>query len=437
MSLDVIIPRSISFVGCILIIAATESYKISRSFFIAQQWRRRCISSSISFNWHLVHIRWFFGVIGLLIPICDNRSSFTFHATQKNIFVLFVWYAGYSSGTFVASLTVTNCFVHYMELADKSDLNKPQVLDDSGHCQGYICSPLQYSKKRNCMAHIQASDRAIGTARILVTKSNSIGKCRNIPGITPEIPQPIYKITAIFSETWPLGKFKKKTFTHKASVESRTNFAYLDQGTVRLPRLCDEHATTRQMLVTVEVSSCRTSRHGFIIPKTVANIPSLSADCIEHKYRVGLSNARSLHMIYKEYSIAHTGTFFEVDYNKNCPDQCRAYTYNISMVNKDKLEVREYSASVGETLYPAYFHRGIRLTINPSKEPCEHIAKCVIAVRMYKPHYEIGIRRVVPPIMIMGIKKQSWYFYTKRLAFSNDIFHIKEPYILCVYYKHT
>ena len=39
MSLDVIIPRNISFVGCILIIAATESYKISRSFFIAQQWR--------------------------------------------------------------------------------------------------------------------------------------------------------------------------------------------------------------------------------------------------------------------------------------------------------------------------------------------------------------------------------------------------------------
>ena len=75
MSLDVIIPRNISFVGCILIIAATESYKISRSFFIAQQWRRRCISSSISFNWHLVHIRWFFGVIGLLNrPLSIFRS---------------------------------------------------------------------------------------------------------------------------------------------------------------------------------------------------------------------------------------------------------------------------------------------------------------------------------------------------------------------------
>ena len=58
MSLDVIIRRNISFVGCILI--------IPRSLFMALQWRRRCISSSISFDSHLVHTRWFIGVIGLL-----------------------------------------------------------------------------------------------------------------------------------------------------------------------------------------------------------------------------------------------------------------------------------------------------------------------------------------------------------------------------------
>ena len=51
MSLDVIILRNISVVGCILIIPATELSKISRSLFMALQWRRRCISSSISFFW--------------------------------------------------------------------------------------------------------------------------------------------------------------------------------------------------------------------------------------------------------------------------------------------------------------------------------------------------------------------------------------------------
>ena len=66
MSLDVLIRRKISFVGCILIIPAIELSKISRSLFMALQWRRRCISSSISFDSHLVHIRWFIGVIGLL-----------------------------------------------------------------------------------------------------------------------------------------------------------------------------------------------------------------------------------------------------------------------------------------------------------------------------------------------------------------------------------
>ena len=66
MSLDVIIRRNISFVGCILIIAATELNKISHSFFISLQWRSRCIPSSILFDSHLVHIRWFIGVFGLL-----------------------------------------------------------------------------------------------------------------------------------------------------------------------------------------------------------------------------------------------------------------------------------------------------------------------------------------------------------------------------------
>ena len=66
MTLDVIIRRNISFMGCILIIPATELSMISRSLFMALQWRRRCISSSISFDSHLVHICWFVGVLGLL-----------------------------------------------------------------------------------------------------------------------------------------------------------------------------------------------------------------------------------------------------------------------------------------------------------------------------------------------------------------------------------
>ena len=75
MSLDVIICRNISFVGCILIVAVTELSKILRSLFIALQWRIRCISSSISFNSHFVHIRWFIGVIGLLYrPLSIFRS---------------------------------------------------------------------------------------------------------------------------------------------------------------------------------------------------------------------------------------------------------------------------------------------------------------------------------------------------------------------------
>ena len=66
MSLDFAICRNISYVVCILIIAATELNKISLSLFIALQWRSRCISSAISFDAHFVHIRWFIVVFGLL-----------------------------------------------------------------------------------------------------------------------------------------------------------------------------------------------------------------------------------------------------------------------------------------------------------------------------------------------------------------------------------
>ena len=76
MSLDVIIRRNISFVGCILISEATELSRISRSLFIVLQWGRRCISSSISLDSHLVHIRWIIGVIGLLYRPLSIFKSF-------------------------------------------------------------------------------------------------------------------------------------------------------------------------------------------------------------------------------------------------------------------------------------------------------------------------------------------------------------------------
>ena len=72
MSLDVIIRRKISFVGCILIIVATEVSKISRSLFIALQWRRRCISSSILF----VHTLCTFVGLLELVDYCIVLSLF-------------------------------------------------------------------------------------------------------------------------------------------------------------------------------------------------------------------------------------------------------------------------------------------------------------------------------------------------------------------------
>ena len=124
MSLDVIICRNISFVGCILIVAVTELNKILRSLFIALQWRRRCISSSISFNSHLVHIRWFIGVIGLLYrPLSIFRSCelirylaidvmrwlplcVRYMVQHRNTFLLMHMCAAYSNSQYLFSTAV-------------------------------------------------------------------------------------------------------------------------------------------------------------------------------------------------------------------------------------------------------------------------------------------------------------------------------------------
>ena len=71
MSLDDIIRRNISFVGCILIIVATELSKISRSLFIALQWRRNVFRR----QFRLIHTLCIFvGVIGVIGLLCRPLS---------------------------------------------------------------------------------------------------------------------------------------------------------------------------------------------------------------------------------------------------------------------------------------------------------------------------------------------------------------------------
>ena len=74
MSPDVIIRIKISFVGCILIIAATELSKISRSLFIALQWRRISILfDSDSCAYSLVY--WSYWIISIVLSLFLNHVS--------------------------------------------------------------------------------------------------------------------------------------------------------------------------------------------------------------------------------------------------------------------------------------------------------------------------------------------------------------------------
>ena len=80
MSLDVIIRRNISFVGCILIIAATELNKISRSLFIALHGE-----VDVFRQFRLIHTLCIF--VGLLefLDYCIVLSLFLNHVSSFHI----------------------------------------------------------------------------------------------------------------------------------------------------------------------------------------------------------------------------------------------------------------------------------------------------------------------------------------------------------------
>ena len=214
-----------------------------------------------------------------LISICDERSDYTVYGNQLTILVVVIWYAGYSSGALVGNIKTTPCFIQYRELTDKdnSEFLKPEVINDFAPCQGYICSPRRNNLDINCIFHIEASNRSIGPALISVSKSNSLNKCRHIPDF--QMPEPVSNITATLSDRWPLGEFRNMAISHNVSVIWMNRFFYLHGGRVRLPHICDENSPTTQMLVVVQVSTCR-AENGLFIVKPVANIHSLSSDAL-------------------------------------------------------------------------------------------------------------------------------------------------------------
>ena len=349
-----------------------------------------------------------------IVPICESRSNFIIYGDDVYISILVVWYAGYSFGSLSVSLKISYCFVQYLELNHKgnSGIGDDVVIDDKAVCQGYICSPLKSHLQKQCRFSIRAPGRAIGTAFILVAQASTLGRC--LPEITGQRDNPIYNITAAFSTTWPLGGVKYEKLSQNASTIWNKTFFHLDNGTVSMPYICTNER--KQMYLLIQVTRCQVSPNRVFIVRPLANIHALSSECIGHEYIMGGDKINGSHLIHKEHDSLITGTFFVVGYSSkrgNCPIHCQKYTYSVFVLNKDKSQVNEYVKDVGTKFYPGYFHHGLRVTINPPKDPCEDIKPCLITVLMYRPGYPVGVRRA-KSITRFNFGKNVWYFYGKR-----------------------
>ena len=350
-----------------------------------------------------------------IVPICESRSNFIIYGDDVYTSILVVWYAGYSFGSLSVSLKISYCFVQYLELNHKgnSGIGDDVVIDDKAVCQGYICSPLKSHLQKQCKFSIRAPGRAIGTAFILISQASTLGRC--MPELTRQRNNPMYNITAAFSPTWPLGGVKYEKLSQDASTVWNKTFFHLDNGTVSMPYICAKEK--KQMHLVIQVSRCQISPNGVFIVRPLANIHALSSECIGYAYIMRGDKVSASHLIHKEHDYLFTGTFFVVGYSSkrgNCPIHCQKYTYSVFVLNKDKSQVNEYVKDVGTKFYPGYFHHGLRVTINPPKDPCEDIKPCLITVHMYKPDYPVGVKKT-KSITRINVGKNVWYFYDKRL----------------------
>ena len=351
-----------------------------------------------------------------IFPICESRSNFLIYGDHVYTSILVVWYAGYSFGSLSASLERSHCFVQYLEFNHKGNggIDDDVVVDDQVVCQSYICSPLTSHHQNQCRFSIRAPGRAIGTAFILISQASTLGRC--MPEIARYRDNPIYNITAAFSPTWPLGGVHYDKLSLNASTVWNKTFFHLDNGTVSMPYICTKERQGRQMFLVIQVSTCQVSPNSMFVVRPLANIDSLSSHCIGYNYIMRGDKVNASHLIHKEHDSLIKGTFFSVKYSSKhgeCPIRCKKYTYSVFVLSRDKSQVYEYVKDVGTKFYPGYFHHGLRMTINPPKDPCEDIEPCLISVFMYKNAFPVGISGTKSVTRIY-VDENVWYFYGKR-----------------------
>ena len=329
-----------------------------------------------------------------MVPICDNKYKLYVSGRYFHTAVLIVWFAKYTSGSIEARFEVTNCFTTYLELANYPNYSKHRTMSNAGNqaCQVFACAPKEEHDQRNCEMIFITKSIAFGSAFIQTYLHQTLYNC--IPEYRePRLEQTV-SLKATFTENWPLGA--PKTVTKYDMISKRVGlnaqFLYLYNATAVFSDVC-EGMDNVQIMLMFERSVCYRLRQTQRLIKSPGNIHATSSDCKGHGHPMRHVE-NPTHLLFIEGLEEHTGGDLNVRYLKNCPLECRNYTFVLLILKRKQNRIDEYRLSVDNKIFIGLLHNGFRLTVHPPALQC----KCDINVEMFHPSHKIVERPDKPPV---------------------------------------
>ena len=351
--------------------------------------------------------------------ICEHLHNYTVYSDVSPLVIFLVWYPGYSDYLLDAQFKTTECFTMYSVRGRMlpSRMDNAFTASDSLPCQLIICTPSQFRKHNGtkyCTIDI-STDGSIGTASILVKHSDFLQACSYV-----EFGEQNYTIYANSTENWPFSKPRLTTIFRSSDEELHGFYPYLNQMRIILPFLCPKEGSTKQMSVKMEVSMCKSTTKG-IVRRFFYDMHPITSECSNLKVSVKFFfkpdpyfniTAKQLTVTQKEGDVPYVGVVVRVAY-QDCPEECRTFIYTLTVLQRWRERIYQYTNPVGTDTFTGYFYQGLKLTVARPQDICGRHLYCTITYSLIK---SMQTFEMASNTNVTILDRRTWHFRSKRYS---------------------
>ena len=349
--------------------------------------------------------------------ICHNLHTYNIYSDVASLVIFLIWYPEYSSYVLNAQFRKTKCFTRYAipQRMFLSSMENTLNISDSLPCELIICTPSQFKLKQNYCTVSISSQGSIGTASIYVKQSDFLHNCFYVDVDTQN-----FTIYANVTENWPFGKPRDIVLIRSSLEDFYSLYPYLNIMKIRLPYICPKQGSLKQMSVKVKIPTCKTTPKG-LLHNVLLDILSLTPECSNLDTPVKFlfkadpyfdTTSRQMTVIQKDRGKAYVGVYVSVSY-KDCPKECRHFTYTLSVLDKRRERIYQYTKPVGTDTFTGYFHQGLNLTITLPYDMCGRHFYCKISYSSVKSTQN---SEITSNTSVTELGERAWHFQPKRYA---------------------